>query len=140
MNNDMNSLLDSSIDDLADMPEFAVYTPGAHKVRISFEEKEINATPAVEMKMALIETLELANAGDVAQEPGTESGVLFMLNNEYGQGSLKDVLRPLAAATGVSNTRALLEAAKGMEVTVVTKIRFSKDKTKKFTDVVSLSV
>ena len=64
-----------------------------------------------------------------------------MLDNEIGQGKLKDVLRPLSVATGVGKTGEILVAAANMEVMLVTKVRTnSKDPTVKYTDVVSLTV
>lgn len=137
----MQSLLDSSLDDLADLPEFAVLPNGVHRVALQFAEKEVNGHPSVEMKMTVRETIELANpAADQPCAPGTESSVLFMLDNEFGQGKLKEVLKPLAAATGVGQIGQLLQAANGMEVTVTAKVRQNKDKTQSYTDVTKLEV
>jgi hypothetical protein len=140
---DINTLLDASLDDLADLPEYAILPAGAHKVRISVGSKQIKEHPAVEVKMVLIETIELANpAEDAALAPGAESSVAFMLDNEIGQGKLKEFLKPLAEATGISGPlSAIIEAANGMEVTVVTKVRKDKnDPDKKYGDIVRVSV
>lgn len=133
---DLDSILDSSIDDLADLPEFQVFPNGVHKVIIDFESKEVNKHPCVEMKMKAVETVELANpAADTPLEAGTESSVLFMLDNEFGQGKFKSIVKTLAAATGTSTIKDTVEAAKGMEVQVVCKVRQNKDKTQSYTDV-----
>lgn len=140
-NTNMDDLLDSSIDDLADMPEFAVYPAGVHKVIIDFEKKEVNKHRCVELKMKLIETLELANPDEeVPQAAGTEATVLFMLDNELGQGKLKDILRVLAPIVGTTKISDVLIAAKGMEVIVVTKVRQNKEKSQSYTDIVKMSV
>jgi len=141
-NVDINALLDSSLDDLADLPEFKPFPAGAHKVLVTFETKTVAAHPCVEMTMKAVETLELANpAEDQPLVAGAETNVLFMLDNEIGQGKLKEALKPLAEATGMNKTSDILNAANGMEVTVVTKVRTnSKDTTQKYTDIVSLSV
>ena len=98
MSDILSGLLDSTLDDLADLPEFKTFQPGAHKVTINWEEKVINEHPSVEMKMKLIETLELADASGTPDAPGTETSVAFMLDNEIGQGKLKEVLKPIGAA------------------------------------------
>lgn len=131
----LDSLLDSSIDDLADMPEFAVFPAGVLKVRVAFEQKEVNKHPAVEMKMVLVETIELADATDTPLAAGTESSVLFMLDNEFGQGGLKEVAKALAGTLGTTSLRDTLEQAKDMEITIVSKPRSNKEKTQRYTGV-----
>lgn len=136
MSDMLNNLLDANLDDLADLPEFGTYPPGAHKVTIKFEEKEVNNHPCIELQMVAIETEELANPGaDQPLAPGAQGSVLYMLDNEFGQGNLKKTIKPLAAMLGVSSLRAVIEGANGMEVTVVTKVRQNKDKTQSYTDV-----
>jgi len=121
---DIDTLLDSSIDDLADLPAFAIYPSGAHRVTIKFERKEVNKHPCVEMKMKLVETVELANpTSDVAPEAGTESSCLFMLDNEFGQGNFKAIMKPLAQACGTGSLGETMEAAAGMEVVVAIKTK-----------------
>ena len=140
-NSALDSLLDSKLDDLADLPEFKVFPPGAHRVIISFSTKEINKHPAVEMKMKLVETVELAEPTDVPVAAGTETSVAFMLDNEFGQGALKEVCNPLAKHFGTDDLRSTFEAALGAEVTVVTKLRADKnDADKKYLQVKSLII
>lgn len=143
-NIDMASLLSGSLDDLADLPEFKPYPAGAHKVIISFKEKVINKHPSVELTMKAVETLELAEPageGNMPLEAGAETSVAFMLDNEIGQGKFKEIMKVLAPVTGASQLSEIMQAANGMEVTVVTKKREnSKEKGQFFTDVVSMTV
>lgn len=120
MSLDLDSILDSSIDDLADLPEFGIYPSGVHKVIINWDSKEVNKHPCMELKMKMVETVELANpAADQPVAAGTESSSLFMLDNEFGQGSFKTIIKALAAATGTSRISEAVEASNGMEVDVV---------------------
>lgn len=138
---DLDSILDSSIDDLVDLPEFSIYPAGVHSVIIEFETKEVNKHPCVELVMKAVETIELANpAQDAPLEAGAEGTVLFMLDNEFGQGKFKALIKQIAEATGTSTIKEAVEAAKGMEVQVVTKIRQNKDKTQSYTDVVKFLI
>lgn len=139
-NTDLDALLDSTLDNLADMPEFAIYPPGAHRVSISFEQKEVNKHPSIEMKMVLRETLELAEPTDVPPEAGTETSMLFMMDNEFGQGKFKEVIKPLAAHLGTTSIRDAINGANGMEVVIVSNVRQNKEKTAKYMNVVSLTV
>lgn len=117
---DLDSILDSSIDDLADLPEFGTYPSGVHRVIINWESKEINKHPCMELKMKMVETVELADPGkDNPVDAGVESSCLFMLDNEFGQGNFKAVIKTLAAATGSSKISEAVEASNGMEVQVV---------------------
>lgn len=141
MSDMLNNLLDANLDDLADLPEFGTYPAGAHKVTIKFEEKEVNNHPSIELQMVAIETLELANPGaDQPLTPGAQGSVLYMMDNEFGQGNFKKVAKVLAAELGVSSLREVISGANGMEVTVVTKVRQNKDKTQSYTDVSKIIV
>ena len=136
----LDSLLDLSLDDLADLPEFKVFPPGAHRVVIGLGTKEINKHPSVELKMKLVETVELADPSEEAVAAGTECSVAFMLDNEFGQGKFKEILKPLAAHTGLNKAGEVFEAANGLEVLVVTKTRQNKEKTQTYLDIVKLEV
>jgi len=139
-NFDINSILDSQLDDLADMPEFGTYPAGSHKVTIKWEQKVVNSHPSIELAMVAIETLELANPTDTPLAAGAQGSVLFMLDNEFGQGALKALLKPLAIETSESSISGIIAASNGMEVTVVTNVRQSRDKTQSYTNVKKLLV
>ena len=131
-----DSLLDSSIDDLADIPEFKTFPNGIHKVTVNFKEKEVNKHPCVEFNMSAVETVELSNPAD--SEPlneGDEGSVLYMLDNEIGQGKLKKILSVFAQQFGTSSLRETMEAANGCEVLVVSKQRVDKKNGNVYNDV-----
>lgn len=134
-NSAINSLLDAQLDDLADLPEFGTYPAGSHKVTISWVSKTVNNHPSIELQMKAIETIELANPTDAPLTAGSEGSVLFMLDNEFGQGALKALMKPLALETGAGSISGIMEATNGMEVTVVTNVRQNKDKTQSYTNV-----
>ena len=124
MSLDLDSILDSSIDDLADLPEFGIYPSGVHRVIINWESKEVNKHPSMEMKMKLIETVELANpAEDQPVAAGTESSALFMLDNEFGQGAFKQIMKVLASACCTNKISETVDASQGMEVQVVVAVK-----------------
>lgn len=141
-NTDMNldDLLDISLDDIADLPEFKVFPAGAHRCTMALEKKEINKHPAWELKLVAIETVELADPAEVPLEQGTESSVAFMMDNEFGAGNLKRVITPIAQHFGVSKLGELAEASKGAEVLAVTKTRQNKEKSQTYLEIVSLQV
>ena len=121
---DFDSILDSSIDDLADLPEFGMYPSGAHRVIIKWERKEVNKHPSMEMKITMVETIELANPGsDQPAVVGLESSALFMLDNEFGQGVFKRIMKSLAEVCGTNKISDTIEASQGMEVTVVVVVK-----------------
>ena len=132
MNDD---LLDSTLDDLADLPEFKPFPPGSYKVTVHFEEKEINKKPAVELKMKLrdiIEVPEIPEDGKLPEPGKAETQLLFILRNDDGskneisQGQLKKVLQILQPAFGGNTPREIMAAANGAEVGVVLKTKFDK--------------
>lgn len=138
---DLDSLLDTKLDDLEDLPSYGVYPNGAHQVTISFEAKKVNDHPCVELQMVAISTLELSDpATDTPLKAGSAGSVLYMLDNEIGTGKLKELMQPLKEFLNTSSIRETMEAAKSLDVIVVTKIRMNKEKTQSYNDVVKLSV
>jgi len=133
-------MLDSTLDDLADMPEYKLFPNGAHNVTIAFEEKAVNDHPSVELKMTAISTEELANPADTPLNAGETGSVLYMLDNEFGQGALKNILKVLGQHFGKNNLREIMEDSTGLECQVVTKQRMNKEKTQSFLSVASLTV
>jgi hypothetical protein len=137
---DLDSLLDMDLDDLADLPEFKVFPAGAHRCIMKLEKKMIGTHPAWELGLKLQETLELTDAAEVAPEAGTESSVAYMMDNEFGQGKFKELVKPLAAHYGVTKVAEVVEQSNGAEVVVVTKVRQNKEKTQSYLDIVSIEV
>jgi len=131
-----DDLLDSTLDDLEDLPEFKPFPPGAHRVSVSMELKEVSDKKCVEMSLTHIETLELSTPTDTAPTPGDSTNVLFFLDNEFGRGNLKACGKPLAEALGTTSIRDTIEATTNIECLVLT----SNDKDKKYTNIKELNV
>ena len=136
----IDSLLDGTLDDLADAPEFKPFPAGTHKVTIGITQKKIGTHPAFELAMKAVETIELANAEDTPLVAGATTSEAFMMDNELGQGNFKKVLKSLADHFGAKSNRELIAEAQNLEVLVVTKVRQNKDKTQSYTSIVELQV
>jgi hypothetical protein len=110
------SLLDASLDDMMDMPEWKNWPAGAYTVKPEIKQESKKNTKTNEMethitvKAKLIAVKELADPNSVPPEVGAETQVRYTWENEYGQGGLKNLLKPVAAATGLKKVPELLEA------------------------------
>lgn len=134
----MDDLLDGTLDDLADVPEFKPFPAGAHKLRIFFDAaKKINDMPAIEVKLVHVETVELNDANDVEPKPGDSTNVIYILKkkddkgntvrNELAEGQFKMLLSQLAPAfPEAKNNREIMEMSEGYEVLGVTSVRENK--------------
>ena len=134
MSIDIDALLDGTLDDLADIPEFKAWPNGAHRATIKWDIKEVGGQKCPELSMTAIETVELADAeNEKPLETGTGTSILFMFKtkdgkaNEIGQGQFKEVMKSLAAHFGEKSNRELMEESNGTEVLVVTKVRKDKN-------------
>lgn len=151
----MDALLDGTLDDLADIPEFRQYPVGAHKVKISwnpahtidnvFNEKDKESSGLkrfVQLKTVAIETVELpAGSTDTPLEAGAPAQFNYDLTNEYAQGNFKVLMKGLAEHYGPKPNRKLLEESEGAEVVIVIKHRKDKkDKDKFYAQVENLMV
>lgn len=138
----IDSILDGTLDDLADLPEFKPFPAGTHRAVMTMEQKVVNKHPCFEVKLKALETVELPAGSDA--EPasaGQEATVLYMLDNELGQGKFKKLLKQLAETYGADKTnRQLVEESQNAEVLVVTILRLNKDKTKMYMDIDAVAV
>lgn len=146
INTNIDSLLDGTLDDLADMPEFRPFPPGMHICSLKMEVKEVQTFKAVEVTLTAISTEELANAGDTPLNPGDSCNILYFLTHsnpkvaELGQGQFKNLMKPLAVHFGAKSNRELMAEANGAQVAVVTSLRQNKEKTKTYTEIVEMQV
>lgn len=129
---DLENLLDTKLDDLADLPSFAAFPRGAHSVKATFDMKEINDKPAVELNFVLVETLELSDPQDTAPSAGDTSNTMFMLGNEFGVGNLKKCAKPFQEALQLETIRDVIEQVKDVECVIVTGLRADKNDKDKF--------
>ena len=143
---DVNSLLDGTLDDLADAPEFKPYPAGTHIVLATLVDKTakkdmVNKHPAFELRFKAISTEELSNPEtDKPLEAGAECNVLYMLDNDMGQGNFKKLLKTVAEKFGPATPRELAAQVKDLQCLVVTKKRSNKEKTQEYMDIVELVI
>ena len=135
MSNELDLLLDSTLDDLEDLPSFQPFPIGAHRVLASFGLKDINGNQAATLDFTLIETIELADASVTEEnfpKAGDTSNTMFMLNNEFGRGNLKKCAMPFGQALELSSIREIIEGVKEVECIVMTGLRKDKNDPDKF--------
>lgn len=141
---DIDTLLDSTLDDLADLPEFKIFPAGAYIGTVELSVKKMGDNTGVELKFTTQETVELSDPTQESPAIGSTTSVGYQLNNEYGQGALKKVLESIMQGMklpeGTSN-RELIEISKGVSVQVIFSSRADKkDATKVYQSLVSLTV
>ena len=138
---DLTDLLDLELDDLEDLPEFKPFKAGAHRTKVTFEQKEINDKVAVELSLVLVETLELSDPQEEMDQPGHTCSTAFYLDNEFARGALKKCAIPLGVALGLSTIRDIVDNVKDVECIVLTKVRKDKnDPDKLYLDIKELQV
>lgn len=143
----MDALLDGTLDDLSDIPEIVTYPVGAHRVKMGwklnhtidgvFNEKGKESSGLkkfVQFSATAIETVELPSGStDAPLQAGSPFQQLFDLTNQYAQGNFKEIMKALAQHYGQGKTnRELLVESEGAEVVITIKHR--KDKSKKQDD------
>jgi len=137
----IDSILDATLDDLADLPAFKSFNAGTHLVTIKWAKKTVNEKPCLELGLTLVETVEQADTTAPPDAVGTQSSTLYMLTNEVSQGKLKQVMAVLAASTGLSKMSEIIGASDGLTVKVVTSLRADKtDPTRVYLDLKSMEV
>jgi hypothetical protein len=139
---DIDAILDGTLDDLADLPEFRPLPVGTYQAQFKIERADANKSPNVFFaKLKITETVELANPEEKPVETGAEANVRYDLSNEFGQGAFKKLMSALAEHFGAKKTRELLEDVKEyVDVFVVTKQNTNKKNGQVYSDIVELKV
>ena len=131
------SILDGTLDDLADLPGFKQPPTGAYGVGIvSVLEKKIGDHPAVEAKFSIKSVEEVTEQGIAEADmpiAGEEFNTIFILDNDTGSGFFKEFCKPLGEKLGIDPAakgyyRAVMEQCKGMDLLLVLKRTYNKDK------------
>jgi len=145
LNTDIDSLLDGTLDDLADMPSFKPFAPGTHRAIMTMEVKKIGENTGVEVSFKHLETVEQADVNAEPTNPGDQTSVLMFLKHssseqatELGQGQFKEIMKSAAEKFGAKANRELMAESNGAEVMIVTGIREDKKKGKSYTSLNAL--
>lgn len=90
MDNNLDDILDGSIDDLKDLPEFKAPHTGIYNLTVTLERKDINKKPAMVAHYVIVDTVSLED--DTIPEgerskPGDKFDTSFILKDEEGQRS-----------------------------------------------------
>lgn len=138
---DLDSLLDATLDDLDDLPEFKPYVAGTHRVLATFSTKEINNKVVFALDFVYVDCIELADTQEAEPKQGDTAGAIFMMDNKWGSGNFKMCAAPFYEALGLSNNRQLLEQVQSIECAIVTSIRVDKnDPDKKYLDIKQIAL
>lgn len=140
---DFDSLLDKSIDDLADLPEFKVPDTGVYKLSVVCDTKEINNKPAVTARLTVREVVELVDS-TIPEEQRAKAGdsfdLMFLLKNDAGEdmeiswGRLKEFAQPFQAHFNEGHLGKLLRGPLAQSVDITAKVvkKQRKDDKEKF--------
>jgi hypothetical protein len=133
------SILDGTLDDIADLPQFLAFPTGAYIVHLpnGLEEKTIANHPALSMKVKCVEIKELANPGEATLvKVGDQGDIAFMLDNETGRGFAKIVLKAIGERIKSKNNREIIAASKGINALLVCKKTIDKEKQREYMNLV----
>ncbi len=126
---DMDDLLDKSIDDLKDLPEFKVPSTGMYRLGLTVSAKEINEKPAVEASFRVIECIELAEPTDEPGKLDDKFSIAFFLkdnegeDSELGFGRLKEFVLPFKAHFNEDNLKTVLQTHLSNEVLITALVK-----------------
>jgi len=140
---DAFSILDGTLDDIEDLPQFLAYPSGAYIINLpdGLLEKQIGTHPALDMKVVCKEVKELSNPEDAALvKVGDQGNVAFMLDNEVGRGFAKIVLKAIGEKFGTKNNREIMANSKGIDALLVCKKTHDEKKQRDYMNLVQFVV
>lgn len=127
----LDDILDKSIDDLKDLPEFKSPHTGIYKLSMTAQGKMIAEKPAVEFNFLVKECVSLED--DTLEETerskaGDKFGVAIFLRNEdgtvneIGEGRMKEMMAPLVKHFGAATVKACIREHLNAPVDVTCKV------------------
>lgn len=122
----LDALLEGSLDDLAQVPEFCQFPSGSHKVLITWEMPTKDRPTSIGLRLTLVETLELNDSSSTPLIPGSMTTLSFKMDNEFGQSNYRKVITALSAHYGAGTNREIMEKSAGAECLVITSLRKGK--------------
>jgi hypothetical protein len=137
------SLLDKSIDDIEDLPGFEVPPKGVYTLKMNCAIKEVNSKAAIETSFEVMEVMELNDPSEEAEAKiGTKFSVLNFIEKDIAMGKFKEMVAPIAAATGEKNVGKLVsEVIKDLVVVATVGHRKNKeDPDKPYADIGNITV
>lgn len=138
---DLDNLMELTLDDLDDLPSFAPFPPGSHRVLATFEQKEIKGTAAITLTFKYIENIDLGDSNDKAPNENDTCNTVFMLNNEYGIGNFKKCAAPFSKALQLTRLGDIVEQVTDIECAIVTSLRTDKnDASRKYLNVLDIGI
>lgn len=137
--------LDASLDDIEDLPGFAVFPTGAYVITVPEvpEMKKIGEHPACEIKLQLDEVGEITDkleGGEEPPKPGDICSLAFMMDNKFGTGALKEFVKPIAEHLGVKTLGEIFPQMKGMKLLVIIRRTYNKDKDQHYAKVKKVAI
>lgn len=137
--NGLAGLLNSTLDDVADLPSFECPPSGHYKLAVSLNVKKINNKDAVELACEILETLELVDVNATPPAPGGKFSTAFQIGNadvdkaKTAMSFLKAAVKPIMEALGTTSFGDVLGGqVQGMQVFATVKRRADKDDPEKF--------
>lgn len=148
----LDSLLDTSLEDLADAPTWQEYPPGVHRViveeieqfKVDDDKSKDGPKAGIKIKFKGIETVEAQDPEKVITPEQVTFVSFFLLHpNEtvrnMGQGGFKEIMAATAAQFGAGTNRELMEKLKGSEVLIATDLRKDKKNDREYLQLKGLS-
>jgi hypothetical protein len=129
-NVDLDTLLDTDLSQVADLPEYFTPENGVYLATIDSIVTSTKTNKKGEYVDATIKYTLHANldeAGEPVPDNAMNSESYNLSNAEFGLPKFKKITHAIAAALGTSNLRSVIEGAAGMQVVITVKNR--KDKT-----------
>jgi|WetSurMetagenome_2_1015567.scaffolds.fasta_scaffold71012_5 hypothetical protein len=138
------SLLDASIDDLADLPPMEAPPTGFYNFNLKLTtNRKINEKEAVIMELEVREVLEVSNPEEAEQvKVGQKFSEAFILGNEISIGRMKIALKPIGDALGLGKISDIVAATSaGIMIAATCKRRIDKnDPEKKYASLSNITV
>lgn len=150
----LDNLLDSTLEDLADLQKFEPLPKGSYRLAVNWSIPESDEFRIVQLKLTMLEALEIPGVEE-DKFPAVGKAATFYMRlqrldgepmvwkdgtpNTQDQGRFKEVLKALAPVfnpDGSLTNRAMMEASEGAEVVATLGVRASKtDPDSKFNEI-----
>lgn len=139
--------LDTTLDDIEDLPQFIVPLSGAYTLNFSgINDKEINDKEAFDCDFTVEEVHELTEEANVAEgeaapKVGDKFNLPYFKGNKFSTGLFKsDILKPIASHFQLKTVGEVVAAVKDIKVMMIVKRSYNKKADRYFAKIKKLQV
>jgi hypothetical protein len=123
---EFDSILNTSIDEIDDLPDYANFPDGTHNALLTLEKKQMQDEPRMVLNLKYVSSITLVSLEEEAPKAGTIASTIYDVTHPLGGPAFKKAIGNVLTAMEIKNFGEALKQIQDIPVVVTTKISTTK--------------